>query len=687
MKFSTAEQQLKLISRAWGRQSGYCFFPWIGGKATSRVERAHQFHEGPAFLWPDDRKAILAHFDAHTEDDLYWCPSLFEGKRRDEKLAMDEHALWADLDGVDPRQIKDYPPTIAWETSPGSFQALWLTQTDVQGASWPGRENQQLTYHLQADSGGWDTVQLLRVPGRKNFKPNRVAENDGVPPQGQVLWTSGRIYQPDEFGGLPELPGVAALVEVLEEDLAAIDRHEVWGRVRMRVSPLVRELVSAKVVAGDRSDKLWQIERELADAGCTISEIVAIARHTVWNKFAGRADEVKRLTTEAAKAVAARPPEKTKEIEEERESKPMPTNLFTLVKDAKPPKWLVRNIITEGACGFIGGEPKSHKSWFGLDLALSVASGSPFLGTFEVENPGPVLYIQEEDSAPMVKRRLNKVWPSKAKDVMRVDPTTGSVSWAPPDPYNTQPPIDGYIGNTFIISDPGWQSWLDEQVEEKQYKLIIMDPFMMMAGEIDENRSQEMTNRIFRPLKELARKHNVAITIVHHLKKGDPRAAQRGGQRMLGSVANHAWAEDSLYLSRIRGGDLGVEQESKSSPLPGFKVSRLRNNQWTPEVHVTPLEEDDPDHHVRAAGDRYKPGDPDDVDGVGADGVKPYQKSSRQAAVPKVIVVLKAEGRTMTTAEIAQAAGLTTNAASKQLARAYDKKLVLRVENNWTLAP
>ena len=78
----------------------------------------------------------------------------------------DEHALWADLDEVDPESIKDYRPSIAWESSPGRYQALWLAASgDFQGASWPGNENQQLTYYVGADRSGWDTTQLLRIPG------------------------------------------------------------------------------------------------------------------------------------------------------------------------------------------------------------------------------------------------------------------------------------------------------------------------------------------------------------------------------------------------------------------------------------------------------------------------------------------------------------------------------------------
>jgi hypothetical protein len=117
-----------------------------------------------------------------------------------------------------------------------------------------------------------------------------------------------------------------------------------------------------------------------------------------------------------------------------------------------------------------------------------------------------------------------------------------------------------------------------------------MDPLMMMAGDVEENRAQEMTTKIFRPLKELARKWGVAIQLIHHMRKTDPKASyQRGGQLLLGSVANHAWAEDSMYFRLGRGGIIVVEQESKNAPVPGFSISGIngaRYRSWNPQVTI-----------------------------------------------------------------------------------------------------
>ena len=60
--------------------------------------------------------------------------------------------------------------------------------------------------------------------------------------------------------------------------------------------------------------------------------------------------------------------------------------------------WLIESIWTACAVGVIGGAPKCCKSWFGLDMAVSVATGTPLLGRFAVRQPGPVLVFLAEDS-------------------------------------------------------------------------------------------------------------------------------------------------------------------------------------------------------------------------------------------------------------------------------------------------
>ena len=61
-------------------------------------------------------------------------------------------------------------------------------------------------------------------------------------------------------------------------------------------------------------------------------------------------------------------------------------------------RWLVEPLWGDSAVGVIGGAPKCAKTWLGLDLALSVATGTACLDRYEVPQPGPVLVYLAEDS-------------------------------------------------------------------------------------------------------------------------------------------------------------------------------------------------------------------------------------------------------------------------------------------------
>ena len=131
---------LRIVSQAWGPQDGYVFFPYIDREEQVRAgTRRAGFHEGPAFKWPADKERIIDHLLAHVKDDVYWSTAIFEKPIRREDYAADEYALWADLDEADPSAIDDeYTPTVAWESSPGRYQALWLPKRGKAAAPFNG---------------------------------------------------------------------------------------------------------------------------------------------------------------------------------------------------------------------------------------------------------------------------------------------------------------------------------------------------------------------------------------------------------------------------------------------------------------------------------------------------------------------------------------------------------------------
>jgi len=56
-------------------------------------------------------------------------------------------------------------------------------------------------------------------------------------------------------------------------------------------------------------------------------------------------------------------------------------------------RWLIKELWGSDAVGTVGGEPKSYKSYLVLQMAVSVASGTPLPGSVPCSSqwPGPAL--------------------------------------------------------------------------------------------------------------------------------------------------------------------------------------------------------------------------------------------------------------------------------------------------------
>jgi hypothetical protein len=589
---SKADQILRIISQAWGPEdnTGYCFFPWVEG--PDRKFRSKSFQ------WPQQRDDILQHMLAHEGDDLYWCPLLFAQDARQVQYATEEYALWADLDEADPRKIDPkWKPSIAWETSPGRYQALWLLndpdEEDLYGASQKGADNQRMTRLVDADPSGWDTTQLLRLPGWTNHKSQYEDEN-GEFPQGKLLWSKGPRYNAEQFNELPaiddegeELPLDAELFEKID----GVEPGEVLDRVRLLLPKSVPERMERGPQEGeDRSKPMFYFMRCLADVGCSIQEIVAVIRPTPWNKFRGRKTELEDLAEQAKTAWTKR----KKQFSETVDYTGLNVNDF--IAAAKPPKWLVRNMIVRGNVGFIGGEPKARKSWVALDLAMSVAGSASahhmhFLDQFAVEQSGPVLYFVLEDSPHLMSDRIKKVWEAKTKyDGTQLILHEGGV-YSEPRGSRIEAPLTLVHGHQVNFSDKDSMAKVQQRIRQGYtmangkkwaYALVIFDTFMRSVGGSDINHMGEMMNIVLDPLTRMAKRENTTILLVHHFNKSRVEGEIRGGTRLLGSQALHAWAEDSLYLTAREHGFI-MELESKAAPSGrwDFKTDPTQRT-WAP---------------------------------------------------------------------------------------------------------
>jgi AAA domain len=215
---------------------------------------------------------------------------------------------------------------------------------------------------------------------------------------------------------------------------------------------------------------------------------------------------------------------------------------YRLAERAEESRWLVTGLWGEQAVGIVGGEPKCCKSFLALDLAVAVAAGTPCLRRFAVSHPGRVLLYAAEDALDIVRRRLEGICAAAG---LRLADLDVQVITAP---------------SVRLDVDLDRKS-LAETVAALQPRLLILDPFVRLHR-IDENASGEVAP-LLAYLRELQRRHAVAVLVVHHAKKGAGRA--RAGQALRGSSEFHAWGDSNLYLRRD-GDDLSLSVEHRAAP-------------------------------------------------------------------------------------------------------------------------
>lgn len=581
---STKSIRFDVLERIWGDTAGYVWTPWIEGGSWQR-SGGPRYHEGRAWRWPEQAEEIRRHVESHERDDQYFTPAVFSAPRRVTQHAIPVPWLWADLDPVDPSRVDGFTPTIAWETSPDRYQCVWEMPYPREGATDHGGPNHKLTNHLGADPSGWDATQLLRIPGTAHTKSGDQ--------KGELLWSDGPKLHWRQLVKLPSIPsrdGDAVMVALSEEAIRGVDRPAVWARVRPLVSSRTRELMALRDGSGiDRSEALWSVERDLADAGCSVLEIAALVMGTPLDKYDGRGDHLKRLSIEAVRAVAERP---VKSLE----GGALPEGATMWASDlarihVPRPRWLVDGIWTRGGCGFVSGAPKSYKSWLSLDIAVSVATGEPFLGQHRIASPGPVLYLQEEDSLATVVDRLDSIVDGRAPKshwggVLEVEGK--AVTWSPPSGL----PIDIQAHTGVVLSDPRWMAWLSERVHVHAYHAVVVDTLTTTVGDVDLDKAVDLQTRVLRPLREIAQRYDCAIIIVHHSRKNTQGG--RRGSNMLGSVALHGWVDCALYLDRDEeSGVITVSPEGKNDTVEGWSMTVPRvcrdwvsgaRTVWAPEI-------------------------------------------------------------------------------------------------------
>jgi RecA-family ATPase len=229
-------------------------------------------------------------------------------------------------------------------------------------------------------------------------------------------------------------------------------------------------------------------------------------------------------------------------------------------------QWLIETLWASSGVGLVGGTPKSLKTWLALELAVSVASGTPCLGRFQVKLKGVSLLYLAEDQPCDVKQRLHDLCQHRclALDSLDVHVITES---------SLRLDYDSDIER------------LDATLATYKPRLLLLDPFVRLHR-ANENDAHDVA-RILASLRELQRRHQTAVVVVHHTRKNQ-RAGQHG-QALRGSGDFHAWSDSALYLNHTGNGALQLTIEHRSAAAPQPLYLRLHGQ----PPHLVIVEPDD----------------------------------------------------------------------------------------------
>lgn len=224
-------------------------------------------------------------------------------------------------------------------------------------------------------------------------------------------------------------------------------------------------------------------------------------------------------------------------------------------------RWLVEHLWAEQAVGIVGGAPKSCKSWLGLDLAVSVASGTPCLDRFPVHSPGPALVYLAEDALPLVRERIAGLCEHR---------------------HVALDPLDLYVitAADLRLDQERDRDRLETTLAELRPRLLVLDPLVRLHR-LDENSAGELSG-LLGFLRRLQRTHGTAIALVHHMgKKGRTQL----GQALRGSGDLFAFGDSYAYLTRARG-QLWLSLEHRAAPAPEPIAVELRSEDDGAATHL-----------------------------------------------------------------------------------------------------
>lgn len=194
--------------------------------------------------------------------------------------------------------------------------------------------------------------------------------------------------------------------------------------------------------------------------------------------------------------------------------------------------WLVDGVVMAGQPLFVAGPKKALKTGLALDLSVSIATGTKFIGTFPAPKARKVFFFSGESGEDDVQRRLGAIAKSRGLELPGgLDGLT--VSFERPK-----------------LADPEYLAALARYLRNHGYEAMVVDPIYLslMSGgkEVNAGDLYQMGGR-FGAIADACKNAGVTPVLCHHFKKSAGESLDLDDMTMTGAAE---YARQSILIRR-----------------------------------------------------------------------------------------------------------------------------------------
>lgn len=215
-----------------------------------------------------------------------------------------------------------------------------------------------------------------------------------------------------------------------------------------------------------------------------------------------------------------------------------------LIKNTKTKfEYFVNQLIPEDSIILLAGAPSSTKTFFCMELSISLALGEKVLGTYETKKSS-VLYIDKDNGSIHLCKRFIKLIKGKGINSDNDEELNKLSNYY-------------FLTQSKVKFNSDFEVHLQSLIKRYQVKLVIFDSLIRFL-EGDENSSVDVS-KIFEILRRVIEKQHVSIVLIHHTRKGHKNSIDdiRGTGDLIAGA-------DVIYLINKKDNNLCVLTQEKN---------------------------------------------------------------------------------------------------------------------------